>query len=64
LNSNSNNGFTREYKIAVKETLERIIEVTAHTAEEAIAQVKEKYKNEEIVLDSSDFIDYHIGMRY
>ena len=64
MNSNSSNGIPKEYKIAVTEKLQRVIEVTASTAEEAIAQVKQKYQEKEIVLDSSDFVDYSIGRLY
>ena len=64
MNINSQNEFPREYRIAVTETFQRILEVKAHTVEEAIAQVKQKYQEKEIVLDSSDFVDYHIGRLY
>lgn len=48
------------YKIEVKETLSRIIEIEAKSIEEALLKVEEMYKNEEIILDSNDFIDAEI----
>ena len=56
--------FRKKYQVEVTETLQRIVEVVAHTAEEAIAQVTEKYREGRIVLDSSDFIDVKIEMLY
>ena len=45
-------------KIVVREILERVIEVPEVKDEsQAIAAVKDAYKNEEIVLDESDFIE-------
>ena len=43
-------------KTEITETLQRTIEVEAENEEEALRKVKEMYKNEEIVLDSSDFV--------
>lgn len=45
------------YKIEIKETLSRIIEIEAEDKNEAITKVKEQYKNQEIILDDSDYID-------
>jgi len=58
----SKKSFRKKYKIEVTETLQRIVEVSARSVEEAIAQVTEKYREGEIVLDSSDFIDVKIEM--
>jgi hypothetical protein len=44
-----------KFNIAVIEKLERIIEVNTDNLEDAIALIEEKYKNEEIILDYSDF---------
>ena len=55
-------GFHKKYQVEVTETLQRIVEVIAYTAEDAIIQVTQKYREEEIVLDSSDFIDVNIGI--
>ena len=48
------------YKIEVKETLSRIIEIEAKSNDEAILKVKEMYKKEEIVLSSDDFVTTEI----
>lgn len=45
------------FKIEVKETLSRIIEVEADSLESAFSIVQGKYKLEEIVLDYDDFVD-------
>ncbi len=45
------------YKIEVKETLARLVEIEADSAEEAMAKVIELYKAEQIILDSDDFVD-------
>ena len=45
------------FKIEVKETLSRIIEVEADSLESAFSIVQYKYKGEEIVLDNDDFVD-------
>ena len=44
-----------KYKVIVHQILAREVEVDAEDAYHAIDMVKEKYNNEEIVLDSSDF---------
>ena len=45
----------KAYKIEVKETLSRIVEIEANSSDEALLKIKELYKNEEIVLDADDF---------
>ena len=44
------------FKTEITETLQRTIEVEAENEGDALRKVKEMYKNEEIVLDSSDFV--------
>ena len=44
------------FKTEITEILQRTIEVEAENEGEALRKVKEMYKNEEIVLDSSDFV--------
>lgn len=46
-----------KYLIEVVEILSKKIEIEANSEDEAISMVKDKYKNEEIVLDYSDFLD-------
>jgi hypothetical protein len=50
----------KTYKIEVQEFLSRIIEIEAKSAEEAISKVREMYRNEEIVLDSDDYVTTEI----
>ncbi len=45
----------KSFEIQVTEKLERLVEVEAESFDEAVLIVEEKYRNEEIVLDSSDF---------
>jgi len=40
--------------------LQKIVEVKAKNQEEAYKLVKEKYKNEEIVLTDNDYVDTEI----
>lgn len=48
------------FKTEITETLQRTIEVEAENEEDALRKVKKMYKNEEIVLDSSDFVGVEI----
>jgi len=45
------------FKIEVKETLSRIIEIEAKSKEEAFLKIEDLYKKEEIVLDADDFVE-------
>lgn len=45
------------YKIEIKETLSRIIEIEAENEEGAIKKVKKQYMNENIVLNADDYLD-------
>ena len=48
----------KKYDIEIEEVLRRVIEnVEANDISEAISKVEEKYDKEEIVLDSSDFVE-------
>ncbi len=47
----------KKFTVEITETLQRQVEVTANSAEEAENIVREKYRNEEIVLDYQDFVD-------
>lgn len=51
-----------KYKIEITETLQRIVTVEANSVLEALNKVEEQYDNEEIVLDSNDFVckDIHL----
>ena len=48
------------YKIEIKETLSRIIEIEADNEDGAIKEVKKQYKNENIVLNAEDYMDTEI----
>ncbi|MBC7411343.1 MAG: DpnD/PcfM family protein [Bacteroidia bacterium] len=45
------------FKIEVKETLSRTIEIEANSMDEAYSKIREMYRDEEIVLDSEDYIE-------
>ena len=47
----------KTFEIEIKETLSQIIEVKANSEYEAFAIVKQMYRDEKIVLDSSDYVD-------
>ena len=47
-------------KVEITETLQKFIELEANGFEEALLIVKEKYKNSEIILDDSSYIDTEI----
>ena len=45
------------YMIEINENLSRFIDIEAEDEESALKIAREKYKNEEIVLDSDDYVD-------
>ncbi len=45
------------YNIELNELLSRMLVIEADSEEEALTLAKQKYRNEEIVLDSSDYVD-------
>ena len=47
----------KQYDVEITETLQITISVEANSREEALTKVKEKMRNEEVVLDSNDYID-------
>jgi len=48
------------FEFEIQEVLARTIEIEATSEEEAFQKVKEMYRNEAIVLESSDCIDIKI----
>lgn len=52
----------KKFKIVIKETSSKLVEVQANNEQEALAKVEEMYENCEIVLDWNDLydIDYTI----
>jgi len=54
-----------KYNIEIEEVLRRVIpEIEAKDIDEAISKVEEMYDNEEIVLDSSDFVEKSFNNLY
>lgn len=49
----------KKFTVSITETLNREITVIAQSNSEAMKKVHEQYDNEEIVLDSGDFVDAH-----
>ena len=50
----------KKFKVEVQELLLRIVTVEAIDEDEAYQQVRNMYRNEEIVLDSFDYVDTEI----
>ena len=47
---------TNTYKVVISELLEKEVEVQAINEDEAIENARSQYKNEKIVLDSSNYV--------
>ena len=47
----------KKYKFKITEILQKQIEIEANSYDEAYQKVKSQYKNEDIILDASDYID-------
>lgn len=47
----------KKFKIEIKETLVKVIEINAENSEQAIETVKKMYKKEELILDDSNYIE-------
>ncbi len=52
------------YDIEIEEVLRRVVPQKADTFDEALAIVHDKYDREEIVLDSSDFVEVSFNNLY
>jgi len=48
------------FQVEISEALSRIIEVEAQTENDAIKQIAGKFRDGDIVLDDSDFVDVGI----
>ncbi len=48
------------FEVQIIEVSNKVVEIEADNVENAIQIITEKYKSEEIVLDSSDFVEYKI----
>ena len=53
----------KKYCIEVLEVLSRIVEVEASDEEDAIKQVRQKYRKCEIVLDDSDYKETEFSVK-
>jgi len=51
-----------EYRVEITEALQRIVAINAENENDALAKIKEAYYTEDIVLDSSDFIDVDFNL--
>ena len=51
----------KKYQIEITEILQRIVEIDANSLDDAIIEINKKYKNQEIILDSSDYIQTNIS---
>jgi hypothetical protein len=51
------------YRVIVRETLQRVLEIEAPSAEKAVETVKGLYQQEMVVLDYADFVDLEISLR-
>ena len=51
-----------DFKVEIKETLSRIIDIEADNEEGAIRESKKQYMNENIVLNTDDYIDTEINI--
>ena len=45
----------KEYEIEIEETLQKVVKMKANSLNEAINIAKEKYSNEEYILDYQDY---------
>lgn len=52
----------KKYLVEITETLQKQITVLANSREEAEQKVKERYKNEDIILNENDYVDtdFHV----
>ena len=52
-----------KYRIEVTEVLSRIIEMEAEKEDDAVEMVKQMYRNCDIILDASDYIETVISIK-
>ena len=52
-----------KYRIEVKEVLSRTVETEAESEEAAVEMVRQMYRNCDIVLDASDYVETEIGVK-
>ena len=52
-----------KYRIEVTEVLSRIVETEAENEDEAVEMVRQMYRNCELVLDASDYVETEISVK-
>ncbi len=52
-----------KYRVEIKETLSRVIETEADSESSAVDIVRRRYRNCDIILDSSDYVETEIGVK-
>jgi len=52
-----------KYRIEVTEVLSRIVETEAENEDDAVEMVRQMYRNCELVLDASDYIETEISVK-
>ena len=50
-----------KYLVEISETLQRRVEVDANNPMDAIQKIKDKYYNDEIVLNADDYVDESVS---
>lgn len=50
----------KKYQIEIIEILQRIVEIDANSLDDAIIEITRQYKNQQIILYSSDYIQTDI----
>jgi hypothetical protein len=50
------------FKAEITETLTKTIDIKANSKEDALKEIQKMYNNEEIILDSSDYINTEIQL--
>ena len=52
-----------KYRIEVTEVLSRIVETEAENEDDAVEMVRQMYRNCELVLDASDYVETKISVK-
>ena len=52
-----------KYRIEVTEVLSRIVETEAENEDDAVEMVRQMYRNCELVLDASDYVETEISVK-
>jgi len=53
----------KKYRIEVMEILSRTIETEAENEEDAVEKVRKMYRNCEVILDASDYVDTEFSVK-